>query len=54
MEKPYESWILEEVSRRWIAPVSYPDDGNFYAWDEPTLSWVLMVDRNLKTEEQNA
>ena len=37
---PYASWLLNEDSCLWNAPVPYPDDGNLYTWDEATLSWV--------------
>jgi hypothetical protein len=37
---PYASWLLNEDSCLWNAPVPYPDDGNLYTWDEETLSWV--------------
>ena len=39
--KPYPSWILNEGSCIWEAPVSYPNDGQLYSWDETTKSWVL-------------
>jgi len=38
--KPYESWILNEESALWEAPVSYPDDENSYFWDENNQSWI--------------
>ena len=38
--KPYQSWVLNEQTCLWEAPISYPNDGNSYIWDEPTLSWV--------------
>jgi hypothetical protein len=38
--KPYPSWVLDEFSCLWNAPVPYPTDGNRYAWDEDTQSWV--------------
>lgn len=38
--KPYASWLLNEDTCLWIAPVPYPDDGKFYQWDEATLSWI--------------
>lgn len=38
--KPYASWILNEETCLWDAPVAMPDDGKFYRWDEDTLSWV--------------
>ena len=37
---PYASWLLNEDSCLWNAPVPYPDDGERYTWDEATLSWV--------------
>ena len=40
--KPYASWLLDEQSCRWNAPVAYPDDGNKYRWDESTLAWVVL------------
>ncbi len=38
--KPYESWILNAGSCLWEAPVAMPTDGEMYAWDEATTSWV--------------
>ena len=38
--KPYASWLLNEDSCLWNAPVPYPDDGERYRWDEATLSWI--------------
>jgi hypothetical protein len=38
--KPYPSWILNEDTCRWDAPIAYPTDGSIYIWDEETLSWV--------------
>ena len=32
--KPYPSWILNETTCRWEAPVAYPDDENNYNWNE--------------------
>ena len=40
--KPFESWVLNEETCRWEAPVPYPTDKKVYFWDEPTLSWVLV------------
>lgn len=37
--KPFPSWVLDE-SFNWTAPVSYPEDGNMYLWNEGSLSWV--------------
>ena len=38
--KPYASWLLDETTCLWDAPVAYPDDGKRYSWDEATTSWV--------------
>lgn len=38
--KPYASWLLNEETCLWDAPVAYPTDGNRYQWDEATTSWV--------------
>jgi hypothetical protein len=37
--KPYKSWILNESTFLWEAPVQMPDDGKPYQWDESTISW---------------
>jgi hypothetical protein len=38
--QPYSSWILNESTWLWEAPVAMPDDGKKYIWDETTTSWV--------------
>ena len=38
--KPYNSWVLDEATCRWKAPVEMPVDGKIYTWDEATTSWV--------------
>lgn len=38
--KPYASWILNETSCRWEAPVPMPNDKKLYRWDEPSFSWI--------------
>jgi hypothetical protein len=40
--QPYESWILNEFTCQWDAPVSKPEDENIYNWNESTLSWDLV------------
>ncbi len=37
--KPHLSWVLNEDSCRWEAPVAYPDDGNIYEWNESDQQW---------------
>lgn len=36
--KPFDSWVLNEETAQWEAPVPMPE-GN-YSWDEDNLSWV--------------
>ena len=38
-KKPFNSWILNESTCNWEAPVSKPNDNNRYFWNELTLSW---------------
>lgn len=38
--QPFTSWVLNEGTCLWDAPVAYPDDGKPYYWDEATLAWV--------------
>jgi len=43
--KPYNSWILNENTCNWEAPVAYPVDSNVnnrYKWNEEILNWELM------------
>jgi hypothetical protein len=37
--KPFASWILNESTWLWEAPVAMPDDDKKYQWDEETISW---------------
>jgi hypothetical protein len=34
------SWILDEETYTWVAPISMPSDDKVYDWDEKTTSWV--------------
>jgi hypothetical protein len=38
--RPYQSWVLEEQTCVWAAPVPAPDDGKAYQWNEDSVSWV--------------
>jgi hypothetical protein len=38
--KPYASWVLNEDTCLWEAPVAMPQDDKMYTWDEPTTNWV--------------
>ena len=49
---PYPSWVLNEDTCLWEAPVPFPADSNLanppgdkhYKWDEPTTSWVEVAE----------
>ena len=38
--KPYPSWILNEETCLWEAPIPMPTDGKIYGWDENTKNWI--------------
>ena len=40
--KPYASWVLNETTCLWEAPVALPDTENRYTWNEDTTSWDLI------------
>ena len=42
--KPYPSWVLDEVTCQFEAPLPYPTDGKTYAWDESTTAWVEVTE----------
>jgi hypothetical protein len=37
--KPYPSYILNEDTCQWDAPIPRPNDDKFYDWDEENLTW---------------
>lgn len=37
--QPYSSWILDEITCKWKAPIDYPNDGKGYSWNEQTQNW---------------
>jgi hypothetical protein len=39
--KPFNSWILNEDTCIWEAPVSYPQDNNRYTWNESIINWEI-------------
>ena len=40
--KPFDSWVLDEETCLWESPIPYPEDGEFYSWDESEGSWVAI------------
>ncbi len=41
--KPYESWVLNENTFSWEAPIPYPAEG-IHTWDEQAGVWVEVED----------
>ena len=48
--KPYNSWVLNEETCRWEAPIARPeltqeqiDNNNYYVWNETNTTWDLTV-----------
>ena len=41
-KKPFNSWILNETTCLWEAPVVYPTDGQRYDWNETNQTWDLV------------
>jgi hypothetical protein len=37
--QPHSSWVLNQDTLLFEAPVPYPTDGKGYVWNEETLSW---------------
>jgi len=41
-KKPFNSWILNEQTCNWEAPISKPNDGQKYTWNEQNLNCELV------------
>ena len=41
LPQPYASWVLDDDTCLWEAPVAFPNDGKQYTWNEDTTSWDL-------------
>lgn len=39
--KPFVSWVLNEKTCQWEAPIPYPNGDLMYKWDEETNDWVV-------------
>ena len=38
--KPFDSWVLDEETCQWNAPVDYPSDGKEYIWNDEQVNWI--------------
>jgi hypothetical protein len=41
--KPFNSWLLNEETCQWQAPVPYPTDELLYEWDEELTDWKPII-----------
>ena len=41
--QPYASWVLDETTCQWVAPIAYPAEGD-HVWDEQAGDWVEVQD----------
>ena len=57
LPKPYPSWVKDEETTTWVAPVPVPTDDpsgeQYYTWDEETLSWVNVTPPGLAHEKED-
>ena len=44
--QPYASWVLDEDTCLWVAPIAYPAEG-VHVWDEQAGDWVEVTDETL-------
>jgi len=44
--KPFESWVLDESTCWWTAPLPMPTDGQMYYWNEQNQQWVLLMEES--------
>ena len=42
--KPFNSWLLNETTCQWEAPVAHPTDDKLYTWDENITNWVEVTE----------
>lgn len=40
-QKNFNSWILNETTCQWEAPIPMPTDGQMYAWNESIGAWEV-------------
>ena len=48
--QPFPSWLLNQQTCQWEAPVPYPSDGKSYYWDEVVQSWISVMSTEPSTQ----
>lgn len=41
--QPFASWLLNEETCTWSAPILYPEDGLIYIWNEELGDWEAQI-----------
>jgi hypothetical protein len=41
--QPFKSWVLNEDTCQWEAPVEYPSDGKNYVWNDNKGEWEELL-----------
>jgi len=44
--QPHASWVLDEGTCLWVAPIAYPAEGD-HVWDEKAGNWVEVTDETV-------
>jgi len=44
--QPHASWVLDEDTCLWVAPIAYPAEGD-HVWDEQAGDWVEVTDETV-------
>jgi len=42
-QKTFASWVLNEDTCLWEAPIPMPQDGKDYMWDEEQINWIEVL-----------
>jgi hypothetical protein len=45
--QPYASWVLDEATCWWVAPIPMPTDGADYVWDEQATEWIEVTNETV-------
>ena len=44
-KKPFKSWVLNEQTCQWIAPINLPteelEENQYYSWNESIINWEI-------------
>ena len=44
-KKPFNSWVLNEQTCQWIAPINLPteelEENQYYSWNESIINWEI-------------